>query len=244
MALPVINKTPQYKLKLPVSKKEITFRPFLAGEEKILLLALETGQTPDDFLNAFAQVVTNCVKEEIDIENLPVADIDYLFLKCRAKSIGEIINGHIRCENKECNKLVSFTIDIDTITPTEQDDKASVIKITDEIHIKMRCPSLADIRKHTDESDHITFSFDMMLDCLDYITNGDEIIHAKEYKKEELEEWMNGFSIDDFKKINEFFSTIPRVQYENENVKCVACGHQNKVYVEGTRDFFTLLSHT
>lgn len=241
MSLPVLNKVPKYKIKLPVSGKELTYRPFLVGEEKILLLAIQTGETVDDYLNAFAQVIDNCVEGGLDIENLPCGDIDYLFLQCRAKSIDEEIKVHKPCDN--CTKQVPIKIEIDKLGIGEYDEESRNIKLTDTVSLVLRCPTLKDVRNHQNEEDKITFSFELLIDCMDYIVNGEEIIDVSTYSREELENWLNQLSKKDFQNIIKYFNTLPRVIYDDE-VECPHCKEKNSVHVEGTRDFFTLLSRT
>ena len=239
MALPKIS-APIYDITLPVSKKIISFRPFLVKEQKILLMAMESGEKGVIESN-IKQVLNNCLISDIDIDTLPIVDIEYYFLQVRARSVGEVIESKYRCENvvddKKCNNLMetSFNLlDIQIETPKELNNN---IPLTNGVGIVLKYPTFEVLDRIQDIDSTTDVAFEVILDCIDYIYDNDSIYYARESTKEELMTFLESLTKEQFDKIEEFMDNLPKLKKEI-NIKCSKCGFDHKIKVEGLQDFF------
>ena len=238
MALPKID-TPKYEITLPVSKKNVTFRPFLVKEQKILLIAMESQES--DFIQSnVKQILQNCTIGDLDINSLPMIDVEYYFLNLRAKSVGEIVETKYKCENeidgKKCDNTmeVSYNIlEVDIKIPETED----IIKLSDSVGIKMKYPnfSVVDSLKGIDTLTDI--AFELIVQCIDYIYDGDNLYYAHETPKDELNEFLDSLTKDQFSKIEKFIEDLPRIEKTIE-MKCSKCGYDHKIVAKELTDFF------
>lgn len=239
MALPKIT-VPEFEITLPVSKNKVTFRPFLVKEQKILLMAMESGESETIERN-IKQVLNNCLITPLDIDNLPLVDIEYYFLNIRARSVGEVIESRYKCENvvdnKVCGNVMETQVNILDINISLPENINDVIKITDKIGIKMKYPNYSLISK-LQKSETITdIAFELILDCIDYIYDDDNLYYANETPKHELEAFLETLTEKQFQKLEEFVDNIPKLK-KQINVKCNKCGFDHKINIEGLDDFF------
>ena len=238
--LPKIE-APSYELVLPVSNKTIKFRPFLVKEQKILLMAMESGEK-SVIENNIRQVLQNCALTPIDVENLPLIDIEFFFLNLRARSIGEVIETKYKCENevdgKTCGHVndVSFNI-LDTQVEMPE-EKSDLIPITDTIGIKMKYPDFSVIKK-LEQAETITdIGFELVIDCIDYVYDGDNLYHAHETPKEELMQFLESLTKEQFDKLESFVDNMPKLE-KKINFICTKCGFNHNINVQGLDDFFS-----
>ena len=238
--LPKIE-APSYELVLPVSNKTIKFRPFLVKEQKILLMAMESGEK-SVIENNIRQVLQNCALTPIDVENLPLIDIEFFFLNLRARSIGEVIETKYKCENevdgKPCGAVndVSFNI-LDTQVEMPE-EKSDLIPITDTIGIKMKYPDFSVIKK-LEQAETITdIGFELVIDCIDYVYDGDNLYHAHETPKEELMQFLESLTKEQFDKLESFVDNMPKLE-KKINFICTKCGFNHNINVQGLDDFFS-----
>ena len=229
--LPKITQ-PIFKLTIPTSKKTIKYRPFVCKEEKYLLIAQE-GNDTEDIINAIKQLITNCVVDEIDVDKLSTIDLEYIFLKIRAKSVNNIVE--LKYRDNEDNKLYSFSVNIDEIEPQFTKGHTNKIQITDTVGVIMKYPTtdiaLSIISK---EGEFSLNSF--IAGCIDSIWDENSVYPAIEYTEQELNDFIGGLLVDQRDKVLEFFSTMPKlsytISYTNENGKKV------DIVLEGIKDFF------
>ena len=243
MPLPKIS-APIFDLKLPLSKKLIKYRPFLVKEEKILLIAQESNDEKT-IINAIKQIVQNCVLNKLDINKLPVTDLEFLFLNLRARSIGELIDLQYKCNNdvidengesKKCNNIMPIQINILDVTakvPSNHDNK---IDLGNDIGIVMTYPNFNTIENINMES-KIDSIMGIVSDCVDYIYDKDQIYYKKDISKKELDEFIESLSKDQFNKIQTFFETAPKLKHEI-NFECNKCGYKSEITLEGLQSFF------
>ena len=233
MTLPVIN-TPTYELEIPSTKEKLTYRPFLVKEEKILLMAME--EEKDIQLNrALKQVVNNCTFEKIDVGKLPLFDLEYIFLRIRAKSVGEVAKLQILCED-DGETYVPVEIDLESIEVEFQEDHNTKIEITDDIGLIMSYPTFEYLDFNVEGSD-INKLFDIIASSIHQIYEG-EIIHEKvDFNKKELKTFLESLTSEQFQKVQHFFETMPRLRHtvEVENPKTKVT---NTVVLEGLNAFF------
>jgi len=233
MALPKIS-TPEFFDAIPSTKEEIKYRPFLVGEEKVLLIALE-GQDNKEISNAIVNLLKNCIVNDIDIDKLSTFDIEYLFLKVRGKSVGEVINASVgHTGETECKHKTEIQINLDDIK-VKGEVKDTNIMLTDDVGVKLKYPTLDIILKMEGEDTNSLFR--MICDCIEYVYDKDQIYN--EFTDKEIEEWVNGLNQAQFRHISSFFEGMPKLSHTVE-WKCAKCGENDEMLVEGLQSFFTL----
>lgn len=240
MALPRID-TPIYELDLPLSKKHVRFRPFLVKEQKNLLMAMESGDSKSIEQNV-KQVLNNCtVTENIDIEKLPVLDVEYYFLNLRARSVGEVVENKYRCDNQvdgsACGNIMETSLNLLDIKIEGIKENNDVIQLTDTISIKLKYPEFSVINKLSKLTDVSDIAFEMIAESVEYIFDGEQFYYAKETTTEELVEFIEGLNQQQFAKIEDFFANLPKLEKKIE-MKCSRCGFEHKLDVEGLESFF------
>ena len=240
MPLPTIE-TPTYELKLPSSNKKIKYRPFLVKEEKILILALES-KSQNEITNAVTDVLKKCILTRgIKVDDLPTFDIEYLFLNIRAKSIGEDIKLTVTCPDDGETK-VPVTIYVDEIKVIKPKDHKIDIVLDDKMSLRMKYPSLNQfIESNFDTEDEaetiVDKTFRVVADCMDTIFDGEDAWEAKDYSAQERLDFVQQLNSQQYKKVENFFSTMPKLSHTievvNPNTK-----EKGSVVLEGLSDFF------
>ena len=241
MPLPKIS-TPTYELVLPSTGKTIKYRPFLVKEEKILILALES-QSTKEITNAIKQVLKDCIiTKGIKVEELPTFDIEYIFLNVRGKSVGESLDLIITCGD-DGETQVPVTVFIDQIKVEEDPEHKRDIQLDTDLVLRMKYPSLDQFIKTNfdfsaeQSSSNIERSFDVISSCIDVIFNSEESWSAVDSTKKELTDWIETLTPNQFKEIEKFFDTMPRlshtVKVTNPKTKV-----ESDVTLEGLTSFF------
>lgn len=245
MALPLIV-TPRYTLEQPSSGKQISFRPFLVKEEKILLMALETEDSAEA-IQATKQVIANCCDGLDDIDNLPMFDIEYILLQLRSKSVGEIAEPVIKCS--KCEAEIKLKIDLSKVRVTRNKKHTNKIQITDTVGLIMKYPTYATLQNAQGiENLTATETLDVMLSCIEFIYDDKQQHKASEQTSAELHEFIDHLSQVHFAKIQEFFDTMPRLEHtvsytctnkvRTGDTTSEKCGHKGKVVISNLQDFF------
>ena len=240
MALPKID-TPVYELELPLSKKHIKFRPFLVKEQKNLLMAMEADDKETIERN-IRQVLTNCtITENLDINKLPVIDVEYYFLNLRARSVGEVVENTYICNNevngelcggkmKGVLKLLDIRVDIDPNLP-------DTIQLTDKISIKLKYPEFSLAEKLSSKESAVDVAFEVVVESVEWIFDGEQYYYASETPKGEMLQFIESLNQDQFKRIEQFFDKLPTLNKKIE-MKCGKCGFDHTIEVEGLESFF------
>tara|TARA_R100001443_G_scaffold8261_2_gene17565 strand:- start:102 stop:821 length:720 start_codon:yes stop_codon:yes gene_type:complete len=238
MPLPKIS-TPTYHLVLPSLEKEITYRPFLVKEEKLLVLALESEDTKQ-ITTAIKAVIKACILTKgIKVDTLPTFDIEYLFLNIRGKSVGESIDVNVICPDDRKTE-VQVTIDLDDIKVTKSENHTNQIKVDDNIMIEMKYPSLNEfIKSNFDFKDgnQMDQSFELIAQCIDKIYTEDEVWAAEDCTKKEVNEFLESMNSSRFKGIEEFFTTMPKLSH-TVKVKNPKTKVESDILLEGLASFF------
>ena len=245
--LPKID-VPIYELDLPLSKKKVKFRPFLVKEEKILMMAVESD-TDDSTMLAIKQIITNCcLSDDIDIETLPITDLEFFFLNLRARSIGEIVDLQYKCNNKikdeesgeekDCNTVVKLEVNVLDIKPEISEKHTTKIPLTSDMGIVMKYPSFKMVEDNTKiEGGEIEKLMNILTNCIESVYTKDSIFYAKDVSREELSEFVENLTREQFAKVQEFFDTMPKIKKEL-SFTCNKCGYQENIFVEGLQSFF------
>ena len=238
MPLPTIA-TPSYFLTLPSTGKEIKYRPFLVKEEKLLVLALESEDTKE-ISNAIKEVLKNCIQTRgIKVETLPTFDIEFLFLNIRGKSVGEEIEVNITAPDDNKTQI-TVKINVDDIKVQKNKNHTNKIKLDDSLMMEMKYPSLDQfIKNNFDFSGEVGLdqSFDLIASCIDKIYNEEEVWSSEDVTKKELIEFLEQMNSLQFKQIEEFFNTMPKLSHEIK-VKNPKTKEETTVVLEGLSSFF------
>ncbi len=240
MPLPKIN-TPTYELVLPSTGKKIKYRPFLVREEKILIMAMES-ENMTEITNAIVQILSDCiVSKDVKVESLATFDIEYLFLNVRAKSVGETVDVNITCPD-DGETQVEMSIDIDSIKVQKTRGHKNIIKLDDELSMKLKYPSLDQFVENNFETEEgaseINQSLSMITSCVEMIYNQEESWEASDYSKKELDEFIEQLNTKQFKQIEKFFATMPKLSHTIA-VKNPETGVESEVVLEGLASFFS-----
>ena len=236
--LPKID-VPSYDIVLPVSKTKVTFRPFLVKEQKILLMAMESEES--DFIESnIKQILRNCSLTELNIDDLPLVDIEYYFLNLRAKSVGEEIETKYKCENvvneKPCGNIMDVkynVLEVDVKIP----EGDSIIKLAEDIGIKMKYPSFAVLNKLKSQ-ESASVAFELIAECIEYVYDKDNLYYTNEIPKEELEAFLDQMTTEQFKDVQKFIEELPRIE-KTIDIKCSKCGFEHKIVSKELTDFFS-----
>lgn len=235
MTLPKIQH-PTFRVEIPSTKKQLLFRPFLVKEEKILLMA-KTGNDGNEILSAIKQIVNNCCEEKgFDVNRLTIYDLEYMFLKIRANSVGNIVE--LVFKDLEDQKDYKFQVDLNTVQVQYPKNANNKIAIDDTTGIIMRYPSAM----LYDDKEFLSLGqdalFELMVRCIDKIYKGDEMFDASTYSKDKISEFIDDLDVKTFEKIQEFLNDAPTIRhtltYRNE------LGHERKIELTTLTDFFTL----
>ena len=233
MALPKIA-VPTYELEIPSNKEKLTYRPFLVKEEKILLLAMEQDDE-DTMIAAVKQIIVNCTYEKIEVENLALFDLEYIFLRIRAKSVGEVAKLQILCED-DGETYVPVEIDLESIEVEFQEGHNPKIELTDDIGIIMGYPTFEFLDFNIEATD-VNKLFDIIASSINQIYEGDIVYEKVDFNKKELKTFLESLTSEQFKKLQEFFETMPRLRHTLE-VKNPKTKVTNTVVLEGLNAFF------
>lgn len=237
MALPRLNESSQYELTIPSNGKTVNYRPFLVKEQKHLLIAYES-QDQKQIIAAILTCISNCVDDSIDIKKLSTFDADYIFTKIRSKSVGEKVQVGAKCE--KCKHENDIEIDLDNIK-LDGDVKPSTIKITEDIHLKMKYPNYYEYMQNDkimnkDLSSEIIF--EMLSSCIESVMTENENIVLKDEPREEIERFIESLTTDQFTQVREYVDKIPKIVLDLDFI-CESCQHQNNNRLEGLQDFFS-----
>ena len=238
MPLPKIA-TPSYELELPSTGETIQYRPFLVKEEKLLVIALESEETKQ-ITTAIKTVIKNCIlTKNIKVESLPTFDIEYLFLNIRGKSVGEELEVNIICPD-DGETQVPVKINLDDIQVQKNENHTNKIKVDSAIMMEMKYPSLDQfIKSNFDFNDKNAMdqSFELIGSCIDKIYTKDEVWSTSDVTKKELSDFLESMNSSQFKEIEKFFETMPKLSHTIQ-VKNPVTEIESEVVLEGLASFF------
>ena len=236
MPLPTIS-VPKYKLKIPSSGKMITYRPYLVKEEKILLTALETDGSEEALFDALLTLITACVETKgFSVNDIAMFDLEYIFTQLRAKSVGEVVNMNIKCQNDECGISFPWEVDISELKVNRTKGHDNKIQLSDQLGVVMKYPSV-DNAKAIESSGKTEELFSLIASCIDSIYTQDEVFSYKDHSFEEIETFIEQLSPEFFLKITNFLDTMPNM---NNEIKCTCpkCKEETTLSIQGIEDFF------
>jgi len=239
MALPKLN-VPVYETILPSTERVIKYRPFLVKEEKLLLTALEGG-TGNEMPAAIKQIINNCVQTELDVDNLSTFDIEYLFLRLRAKSVGEEVTIGLKpypCgqnDGKLCEKTTEVKINLEEVKVTKNEKHTNKIMLDDKIGVIMDYPNSSSLEKI--EGDNFTVGMNLIKSSIKMIFTAEQTHERDSFNDEDLNEFLDSLNSDQFQSIRQFFDTMPKLSH-TVKYTCSTCGEKKETILEGLDSFF------
>lgn len=239
MALPKID-VPTYELKIPSTGQTMTVRPFNVKEEKLLLMAVES-KNADDVISTVKQVINNCTIEgDVDINKLPFFDVDYIFIFLRAKSIGESVDIRLTCNNETengiCGNRIPSKLDISKVEIISDNTISNDIKLDKTKGVKLRYPNYASM-KRIEFGNPVDAKTNVIINAIDYIYDKNGVYSHKDHSKEELKEFIEGLTEENYKKLEEFVDNFPTFAVVLEE-DCNKCGFHHRVRYTEFNDFF------
>ena len=239
MSLPKLN-VPVYETVLPSTEKVIKYRPFLVKEEKVLLTAMEDGKN-DTMMNAVKQVLKNCIQSPLDLDLLPTFDLEFLFLRLRAKSVGEEVTiglkpwGCPQNNGELCDKTTEVKVNLEEVKVIKDEKHTSKIMLDDNVGIKMRYPDISKI--DSDMGDNFETGMKMVKDSIDMIFTSEETHERDTISETELNDFIDSLNTEQFGRIKEFFDTMPQLKH-TAKYTCSTCGEEKETTITGLNSFF------
>lgn len=231
MALPRLE-VPTYELLQPSTGKKVRFRPFLVKEHKVLLTMAEADQ--EEIARIVKELVDTCTFSQLNVNELPHFDIEFIFMMLRAKSISEKVDVVITCAN--CNEKYDSSFNIEQLKVINQGTSTDKVMITDRIGVQLKYPNFANVVSIFD-SDNIQNIFDLVKSCVKGVFDGENFYDAKEQTDEEINQFLESLTKEQFAKIEEFFVNSPKIVQELDT-ECTHCQHKNQSKIEGLQNFF------
>jgi hypothetical protein len=240
MALPKID-TQNFEIAIPLCQKKVRFRHFWVKEQKNLMMAIEAddGETIERNIK---QVLHNCtLNDDIVIDKLPVVDVEYYFIQLRARSVGEVVENKYICNNivndVECGNKMEVNINLLDVEVEKKEDVSNVIELTNKLSMKLKYPEFSTIEKLSKKNNNIDIAFEMIVDSIEYIYDGEQYYYANESTPKELMEFVENLNQEQFSKIENFFDNLPKIVKKIE-MKCGKCGFDHSIEIEGLQSFF------
>ena len=232
MALPKLE-NPTYAIEVPSLKRKIEFRPFLVKEEKVLMIAMESGDQKDA-LNAILDTISVCIQDKINLNTLTTFDVEYLFLQLRAKSIGETAKVNIKCT--KCGTPNTVSIKLDDIN-IELPEIENTVKLDEKVSVELQWPPFKGLTEvNTDNSTES--AFEMIANCIKIIYTEDERINVSEVSKEEIKEFLESMNSEQFSKLRDYIDQLPKLKHDVAFC-CKNCATSNNVTLEGVESFLS-----
>jgi len=236
MALPKLE-VPIYELTVPSTDEKIKYRPFLIKEEKILLIAMESGAN-EDVIQAVKQIVSECTFNTLKLGSMPMFDVEYIFLQIRSKSVGEVSKLKILCRD-DGETYANVEVDLTEIEVQVNDDHTNKIELTDEMGVIMRYPTIDSFSTAGISDITADNMLDVIVTCIDkiYDKKGEEVYDSKDSSQKELMDFVEGMNTQQFQDVQAFFDSMPKLRHEitvvNPKTKV-----ENVVALSGLNDFF------
>lgn len=234
MALPKLNDSPKYTTKIPSTGEKINYRPYLVKEEKVLMIAFETGDQKEA-LGAIVNTLKACIEEDVNVKELTTFDIEYLFTQIRSKSVGEIATIMIPCEKCEYKNEVDINLsELEVYIP----ENNKIIVLTPNISIEMQYPSYSSIIEMDLEGNETELGFQMLSKCVAAILTEEERIDTRDVSEKEVSEFIEQMTTEQFKSVSQFLEKIPSLEKE-VTFSCNKCEKETNTRLKGINDFLS-----
>ena len=240
MALPKLL-SPEFSVELPSTKQPVKFRPFLVKEEKVLFMAMESGE-PRDIQKSVMNVLRSCIlTPDVEVDKLTAYDVEYLFLQLRSKSVGEQVEVNLNHQDPKIKELCTHeqkvSINLEDIKVTFNENHTDVVNISKDIGVKMRAPSLDIVLSNSGNKEvSIENSMNILAKCIVHVFDKDNVY--EEFTVTEMKDFIESLTQEQFKNIQKFFETMPKLTH-TVKYKCEKCGREETIVLEGLQSFFT-----
>ena len=236
MALPKLN-TPTYELEVPSTDEKLKYRPFLVKEEKILLMAMESGKN-EDIIQAVKDIVSECTFNKIDLGSMPMFDVEYIFLNIRAKSVGEVSKLKLLCPDDK-KTYVDTEVNLTEVQVQVDEEHTNKIELTDDMGMIMTYPTIDSFSESGIQNVNASNMIDVISSCIlqIYENKGEKVYQAKDQTKKELIEFVEQLNTQQFKELQKFFDTMPKLKH-TVKVKNPETKKMNHITLTGLNDFF------
>ena len=236
MALPKLD-VPIYEMTVPSTDEKIKYRPFLIKEEKILLIAMESGEN-EDIVQSVKQIVSECTFNKLKLGDMPMFDVEYMFLNIRAKSVGEVSKLKVLCQDDK-KTYANVEVDLSKIEVQVDDDHTNKIELTDEMGVIMKYPSIDSFSAAGIAEITASNMLDVIVACIAqiYDKKGEEVYDAKDSTQKELIDFVEQLNTKQFQEVQKFFDTMPKLRHEIM-VKNPKTKNESKIVLTGLSDFF------
>jgi len=234
MALPILE-TPMHSTVLPSTNKRVEFRPFLVGEQKVLMIAQESDDQNTQIKEMIRLINVCC--DDVEAKKLPTVDLEWLFLQIRIKSVGETSEITMKCPT--CDVETSLTVDLESAEVTKEKEVSNIVKLTDAISLELQYPNYEameglDISK---EETGTKDAFVLMNRCITAVISGDEVHTRDDFSNKELSKFIDSMSIDMLEGVQDYLGSAPSLLINTE-LNCKECGKEEKIVLEGIGNFF------
>jgi len=231
MALPVMV-TPEFETTIPSTEKDIKFRPFLVKEEKILFMALQ-GQDPNEMSNAVKRVLQNCIlTNDVDVDSLATFDLEYLFLRLRAKSVGEVIELRLKHREGDCKYVHKYDLNLEDVKVKFDNELDNKVQLSDQVGVVLKYPTVDTVQVTDNDVDAV---MDFVADCVEMVYDSDNVY--ENFSKDEIKQFLESLNGTQFKRVKDFFNKVPKLSHDIE-WECPQCGKKERVHLEGLASFF------
>lgn len=229
---------PTYTCKLPSTGEDIKYKPFTTRNEKALLLAQESEDL-EVMTDTLIEVLSDCIVNKIDMNKIAIFDIEYLFLQIRSKSVGEIAELIFSCDACVDNPKAKIKISFDLNKVNVEFDKLHTKRVVlfDDVGVMMKYPTYKTLNKINENRSEDEIEFDLILECVDYIFDGNEIHRLEDYTEQEVLDFFDGLTKENFQKIYNFFDTMPKL-VQRVKYNCPICSKKHDKVMEGIEYFF------
>jgi len=236
MALPKLN-TPTYELEVPSTDEKLKYRPFLVKEEKILLMAMESGKN-EDIIQAVKDIVSECTFNKIDLGSMPMFDVEYIFLNIRAKSVGEVSKLKLLCPDDK-KTYVDTEVNLTEVQVQVDEEHTNKIELTDDMGMIMTYPTIDSFSESGIQNVNASNMIDVISSCIlqIYENKGEKVYQAKDQTKKELIEFVEQLNTQQFKELQKFFDTMPKLKH-TVKVKNPKTKKSGDIVLTGLNDFF------
>lgn len=240
MALP-LNNVPVYNLVVPSTNETVRYRPFLVKDQKALMIA-QQSEDQKVMVDTLKNIISSCIMDKINVDNLAMFDLEYIFTQLRSKSVGETVDLIVSCDEdhgeQNAKAKQKITINLNDIKVEFSKDHTNKLHLWGDVGVVMKYPSVDTIKKYQNISENDTDAvFGIVTQSIDYIYDGGEIYHAKDQTKEEMLQFVNNLTTEQFTLIQKFFETMPKLTHEI-NYTCPVCSKHHNVKLEGIDSFF------
>jgi hypothetical protein len=232
MSLPKIDIV-TFTTELPSNKQKIIFRPFLVKEEKILLMATKSDNQEDQ-INAIKQVINNCVQTEINVDKIPLFDLEWLFLQLRIQSISDVLDLKFKHKEGDCDHIQNVSFDLKEVQMKHRPSHNKEIKLNEDITVFLKYPTVESASIELDDNIDNVVSF--LSEGIEFIKHKEEIIETKEYTKQEKREFFEQLNQKQMIEIQKFYETQPTLEHEMKYV-CDKCKSEETILLRGLQDF-------